>query len=241
NRTIWLDGRPHPSDSAERLWTGFSTGEWENGMLHVTTTHFKPMFIQRNGIPVSPYAVMHEYFMRHGDRMTLITQIDDPVYLEEPFVRTSTFRWNPGARENPITQVDVADEVPGLKQGDVPHYPLGAAHPEYADDNQLPFVSTLGGERTPYPRYVHTARQLPRGTTSATPVAIPSRSSWTAPTLPPAPKGRTGKDLARPYRPSYENTGQVEVLPVQGSVYMLAGAGSNVTVQVGSDALLVVD
>ena len=60
-------------------------------------------------------------------------------------------------------------------------------------------------------------------------------------TLPPAPKGRSAKDLARPYRPTYENTGQVEVLPVQGSVYMLAGAGSNVTVQVGSDALLVVD
>src|SRR6476646_10233180 len=142
NRTIWLDGRPHPSDSAERLWTGFSTGEWENGMLHVTTTHFKPMFIQRNGVPVSPYAVMHEYFIRHGDRMTLITQIDDPVYLEEPFVRTSTFRWNPGARETPITQVDVADEVPGLRQGDVPHYPLGSKHPEYADDNIFPDEAT---------------------------------------------------------------------------------------------------
>src|SRR5215467_11722194 len=234
NRTIWLDGRPHPSDSAERLWTGFSTGEWENGMLHVTTTHFKPMFIQRNGIPVSTYAVMHEYFMRHGDRMTLITQIDDPVYLEEPFVRTSTFRWNPGARENPITQVDVADEVPGLRQGDVPHYPLGAAHPEYADDNHLPFVSTLGGKETLYPEYAETLKHLPKT------VTIPV-GPWTAPQLPPAPKGRSAKDLARPYRPTYENTSQVEVLRVQGSVYMLAGAGSNVTVDVGSDALLVVD
>ena len=36
-------------------------------------------------------------------------------------------------------------------------------------------------------------------------------------------------------------TGQIEVLPVQGSVYMLAGAGSNVTVQVGPTALFVVD
>ena len=39
---------------------------------HVTTTHFKQMFIQRNGVPVSPYAVMHEYFIRHGDRMMLM-------------------------------------------------------------------------------------------------------------------------------------------------------------------------
>jgi cyclase len=231
NRTIWLDGRPHPSDAAERLWTGFSTGEWEDGMLHVTTTHFKQMFQQRNGVPVSPYAVMHEYFIRHGDRMVLISQIEDPVYLEEPMVRTSTFRWNPGARENGITQVDVAEEIPGLRQGDVPHYPLGSTHPEYADDNKLPLEATLGGKETLYPEYAEKLKQAAKLTLTA---AGPQP-------LPPAPKGRTAKDLARPYRPTYENKGVVEVLPVQGSVYMLAGAGSNVTVQVGPNALLVVD
>jgi hypothetical protein len=160
NRTIWLDGRPHPSDAAEHLWTGFSTGEWEDGTLHVTTTHFKPMFMQRNGVPVSPYAVMHEYFIRHGDRLMLITQIDDPVYLEEPMIRTSTFRWNPAARENPITEVDIAEEVPWLRQGDVPHYPLGARHPEYADENKLPFEATLGGKETLYPEYAEKLKQL---------------------------------------------------------------------------------
>jgi glyoxylase-like metal-dependent hydrolase (beta-lactamase superfamily II) len=231
NRTIWLDGRPHPSDAAEHLWTGFSTGEWENGMLHVTTTHFKQMFIQRNGIPVSPYAVMHEYFIRHGDRMMLISQIDDPVYLEEPMVRTSTFRLNPGARENALTQVDVAEEVPGLRQGDVPHYPLGATHPEYADDNKLPFPATLGGKDTLYPEYVEKLKQ-------ATGLVVTNAGPRE---LPPAPKGRSARDLARPYRPTYENKGEIEVLPVQGSVYMLAGAGSNVTVQVGPNALFVVD
>ena len=231
NRTIWLDGRPHPSDAAERLWTGFSTGEWEDGMLHVTTTHFKQMFIQRNGVPVSPYAVMHEYFIRHGDRMVLISQIDDPVYLEEPMVRTSTFRWNPGARENAIAQVDVAEEIPGLRQGDVPHYPLGSTHPEYADENKLPLEATLGGKETLYPEYVATLKQ---GTKLALTTAGPQP-------LPPAPKGRAAKDLARPYRPTYENKGEVEVLPVQGAVYMVAGAGSNVTVQVGPNALFVVD
>jgi len=56
-----------------------------------------------------------------------------------------------------------------------------------------------------------------------------------------AQQGRSGRDLARPHRPTYGATGNIEVLPVQGSVYMVAGAGSNVTVQVGSDALLVVD
>jgi len=236
NRTIWLDGRPHPSDAAERLWTGFSTGEWENGMLHVTTTHFKQMFQQRNGIPVSPYAVMHEYFIRHGDRMTLISQIDDPVYLAEPMIRTSTFRWNPGAREGAINQVEIAEEVPGLRQGDVPHYPLGSTHPEYADENKLPFQASLAGKETLYPEYVETLKRMP---VSAAAVATPGATPATL--TEQAPKGRTGKDLARPYRPTYENKGEIEVLPVQGSVYMLAGAGSNVAVQVGTNALFVVD
>ena len=50
---------------------------------------------------------------------------------------------------------------------------------------------------------------------------------------PPAP--------VRPHRPTYGPTGSIEVLPVQGSVYLLAGGGSNVVVQVGDDAVLVVD
>ncbi|HET9830202.1 MAG TPA: MBL fold metallo-hydrolase, partial [Vicinamibacterales bacterium] len=218
------------------LWTGFSTGEWEDGMLHVTTTHFKQMFMQRNGVPVSPYAVMHEYFIRHGDRMTLISQIDDPVYLEEPMIRTSTFRWNPGARENPITQVDIAEEVPGLKQGDVPHYPLGATHPEYAADNALPFEATLGGKDTLYPEYVDRLKRMSSSEKTGAP-----RGTAPAVLTQQAPKGRSAKDLVRPYRPTYENTGVVQVLPVQGSVYMIAGAGSNVAVQLGKDALFVVD
>jgi glyoxylase-like metal-dependent hydrolase (beta-lactamase superfamily II) len=62
-----------------------------------------------------------------------------------------------------------------------------------------------------------------------------------------AQQGRGGgaaapaQDISRPHRPTYGPTGTIEVLPVQGSVYMLAGAGANVTVQVGSDALFVVD
>jgi len=34
---------------------------------------------------------------------------------------------------------------------------------------------------------------------------------------------------------------QIQVLPVQGNVYMLAGAGGNITVQVGKDGVLMVD
>jgi len=37
------------------------------------------------------------------------------------------------------------------------------------------------------------------------------------------------------------NGGELEVLPVQGNVSMLAGAGGNITVQVGKDGILLVD
>jgi glyoxylase-like metal-dependent hydrolase (beta-lactamase superfamily II) len=42
-------------------------------------------------------------------------------------------------------------------------------------------------------------------------------------------------------RPRTWNVGGIEVLPVRGNVYLLAGAGANVTVQAGPDGLLLVD
>jgi hypothetical protein len=103
---------------------------------------------------------MHEYFIRHGDRMVLIQQVDDPVYLEEPFIRTSTFQRNSNTREGTPGQVEVAEEVPDLRQGDVPHYPLGSTHPQYANDNGLPFEATLGGKETLYPEYAEKLKQM---------------------------------------------------------------------------------
>ncbi|HEY6507397.1 MAG TPA: hypothetical protein VIY56_05250, partial [Vicinamibacterales bacterium] len=36
-------------------------------------------------------------------------------------------------------------------------------------------------------------------------------------------------------------TGEVEVLPVRGNIYVLFGAGSNITMSVGTDGVLLVD
>jgi cyclase len=43
-----------------------------------------------------------------------------------------------------------------------------------------------------------------------------------------------------PQTPNFDNV-QVNVLPAQGNVYMLVGAGSNIAVQTGKDGVLVVD
>jgi hypothetical protein len=33
NRTIWMDGRPHPPEYAQHTWAGFSTGKYEGDIL----------------------------------------------------------------------------------------------------------------------------------------------------------------------------------------------------------------
>ena len=45
---------------------------------------------------------------------------------------------------------------------------------------------------------------------------------------------------AAPQTPDYSKA-EVHILPVQGNIYMLVGAGGNITVQVGDDGVLLVD
>ncbi|HLG55600.1 MAG TPA: hypothetical protein VI485_09735 [Vicinamibacterales bacterium] len=160
DRTIWLDGRPHPSKYAEHKWQGFSTGEWVGGALKVTTTHIKYSFVHRNGIPLSPYAVMTEYYWRRGDLLILAIIIEDPIYLTEPLVRTSTFRWDPNLTIPALLPFEVAEELPSLEKGQVPTYPLGTKHLEYAERHHLPFEATQGGAQTMYPEYMAQLEEL---------------------------------------------------------------------------------
>src|SRR5215813_12096714 len=59
-------------------------------------------------------------------------------------------------------------------------------------------------------------------------------------------QGRGGQAPARaqsPWPPKLEAPapGEVEILPVQGNVYMIAGAGGNITVQAGEQGVMMVD
>jgi glyoxylase-like metal-dependent hydrolase (beta-lactamase superfamily II) len=53
--------------------------------------------------------------------------------------------------------------------------------------------------------------------------------------------GGAGAQAAWPPRFAAPAAGEVQVLPVQGSVYMIIGAGANITVQAGRDGVMVVD
>jgi hypothetical protein len=156
DRTIWVDGRAHPSNFVEHTWDGFSTGTFHDGRLTVTTTHMKMGVLQKVGVYASPYAVMTEEFFPHGELLTMVSIVEDPIYLEEPLVRSQS--WVRSANQNvgPVMPWEPVDELAGKAVGWVPHYPLGTRHTEPAEQFNLPFEATQGGAATTYPEYQRT-------------------------------------------------------------------------------------
>ena len=160
DRTIWLDGRPHPSERhGLHEWDGFSTGQWADGVLVVTTTHMKFGVYQRNGVPASPYARMTEYWFRNGEYLTMVSHIEDAIYLEEPFVRSQTWVWNPPQTVGPPGPFESVEEGEHAL-GWVPHWPLGTQHTDLADQVGITVEGTGGGAITLYPEYRDTLRRM---------------------------------------------------------------------------------
>jgi glyoxylase-like metal-dependent hydrolase (beta-lactamase superfamily II) len=212
-RTIWMDGRPHPSEYAPHTWAGFSTAKWEANTLVVTTTHIKMGWIMRNGVPASDRTTLNERFIRHGEHLLDVIIVNDPIYLSEPFIRTQDWRLNLNGEPNAwgaCGTAQVADEIPNQKKGYVPHHLPGTnvQMREFPAKRGVPPDAALGGAETTRPEY----RSGVRGTVPA------GASAYVA-----------------------EKIGAVEVLPVQGNVYVLAGAGGSVAIQVGDDGVLLVD
>jgi hypothetical protein len=159
-RSVFMDGRPRPSQYALHSWQGFSTGEWEGDMLKVTTTHLKEGWVRRNGLPRSDRATVIEYFIRNEDYLTLATVVVDPVYLTEPLVRTSDWVQDPGLQLSPFSCIPAIEiERP---RGFVPHHLPGTNTflTEYATRHGLPQIVSRGGAATMYPDYVPELRRM---------------------------------------------------------------------------------
>ncbi len=219
-RTIWMDGRPHPSKYAPHTFEGFSTGVWTGNTLTVTTTHLKWNYIRRNGVPRSDEAVLTEHFVRHGDTLSLLSYIDDPVYLTEPMVRTASYVLSATQQLEPFPcePVEEVDRPEGL----VPHH-LPGTNPdllEFSTRHGIPAAAARGGAETMYPAYMAKLRAL-----SANPGAIPVESPRAESSRPPLPDPNTG----------------IEVLRVRGNIYMLAGDGGNIAIQTGPDGVFLAD
>jgi hypothetical protein len=155
NRTIWMDGRPHPSDIAPHTWMGFSTGKWQGNGLTVYTTHIKQGWLKRNGLPESDEATLIEHFIRNGDYLTHVSIVSDPVYLTEPYVQSQVFRLVVPEGQNWLYPCESVEEIANRPPGTVPHY-LPGKNPfvsEFAAKHHIPVEATLGGAETMYPEF----------------------------------------------------------------------------------------
>ena len=157
-QTIYMDGRPRPSEHAPHTWQGFKTGTWEGNALVVTTTHIKQGWHRRNGLVQSDRATLTERYIRHGNVITIVNVTEDPVYLTEPLIKSENFILNmnpqPALYQNWLScQPDA--EIAGREVGFVPHHLPGTNTDiqEFAARYSLPFEATRGGAETMYPDY----------------------------------------------------------------------------------------
>ena len=163
-RTIWMDGREHPPAHAPHTFMGFSTGRWQGDILVVETTHIKKEFYRRSGIPSSDETTVLEYYMRHGNLLSHMMIISDPVYLTEPYVNSQEFVAMERGNRNWLYNCEYVMEVP-MDKNDVPYY-LPGQNPfitDFAEKFGLPFEAVFGGAEATYPEYLPTVEQLMRG------------------------------------------------------------------------------
>lgn len=111
--------------AATPSWQGYSLASWEYpggargrgrgpqaqqpppfGQIKIVTTHLRPGYLRKNGVPYGANATLTEYVQRLDDDGTeylaITSLLEDPQYLAQPWVRTSQFRkqadakgWNP--------------------------------------------------------------------------------------------------------------------------------------------------
>lgn len=216
-RTIWMDGRPHPPDYAPHTFMGFSTGVWNGDILTITTTHIKAGYYRRTGIPASDRITVVEHWMRHGNVLSQVTIATDPVYLTEPYIRSQEFVLMERGNTNWLYNCEYVMEVPKDKN-EVPHY-LPGQNPwigEFSAKHAMPEAGVRGGAETLLPEWKPGAKP--------------------APARPGVNGGFRPEDQPQRLAP-----GEVKSVHVQGNVHMIVGAGANIAVQVGEDGVLVVD
>jgi hypothetical protein len=171
--TIWMDDRPRPSGYIRHSWSGFSTGEWEGGTLVQTATHLKENYIRRWGPMRSDRATVRTRYKRLGNYLRTTVLIYDPVYFEEPYIRTSLFWINDPQLRMPPYPCDEATETV-VDRGTVPHALPGKSvlpgqDPQLTDRFGTPYEARLGGAATMYPEYITKMKTFPKRAAAVAP------------------------------------------------------------------------
>ena len=227
DRPVFMDGRAHPPAWAPHTWSGFSTGRWEGNTLVIRTTHLKDGFLKRGGAQTSDMLTMTEFLTRHDDMLTIVQVTDDPVYLDEPMVLSTIYLYDTASRVNTeLCNAGTFAESGGTNPHFVPHLLPGSElllDTWLPNESWVPFDAARGGAKTLYPEY----RGVLDGSTAVERLYVPASE--------PEASARERIDAQSPH------DGEVHVLPVQGSVYMLVVDGRNVAVSVGPDGMLLVN
>lgn len=106
-----------PPPGVQASWQGYSVAQWtimgggrgydRSGSLKVITTHLKPGYYWKNGMPYTENAELTEHFRALGlpdgsQWIILVQTVEDPEYLTQPFVVNYHFKkladgskWNP--------------------------------------------------------------------------------------------------------------------------------------------------
>ena len=227
DRPIYMDGRPHPPAWAPHSWSGFSTGEWVGNTLVVQTTHLKDGFLRRGGPQTSDMLTMTEFFTRHDDMLAIVQVTDDPLYMDEPFVQSTTYLYDPTTRVNAEScNAGTFAESGGVNPHFVPHH-LPGREPFISEwlpsEDWIPFDAIRGGVKTIYPEY----RATLDGSVDVASLSVPS-----SPTALPADERVAAQS---------PEDGEIHVLPVQGNIFMVMANGRNFTVSVGGDGVMLVN
>ena len=151
DRPIYLDGRPHPPAWAPHTWTGFSTGRFVGNVLEITTTHLKEGYFDWNGHDHSAQVKVTEWWMRHGDHLTVTVLHEDPIYLTEPFIQSISYRWDPHTELEYFPCTTITENPTGR----IPHW-LPGQNPylsDYATRFGMPVEAAGGFAETMYPEY----------------------------------------------------------------------------------------
>jgi hypothetical protein len=75
-------------------------GPMRAGSLKVVTTHLKPGYLRKNGVPFSANTVLTEYYSRTNETdgtswLIITTIVDDSVNLNQPFITSTHFKMEP--------------------------------------------------------------------------------------------------------------------------------------------------
>lgn len=134
-----------PAPQGEQGWQGHSVAAWQKvvqrggqglnqvapgpgGSLKVVTTHLRPGYLRKNGVPYSERAVLTEYYNRidepNGDSWLIITSIiENAEYLLVPWITSTHFlREADGSKWNPTpcrTAPPLRSTAPPLDAGDI--------------------------------------------------------------------------------------------------------------------------